>query len=160
LFFDKTAGANWKVPWHQDVSIAVRQQVEAPGFGPWSRKAGVVHVRPPVSVLQSMLTIRLHLDNCGMENGPLQVLPGSHGGGFISSEGVKTWRQNVKSVSCMVQAGGVVLMRPLLLHASSAASAPGNRRVIHLEYASGSALPAGVEWHERIDNEEPKCNPR
>jgi hypothetical protein len=42
LFFDKTADANWKVAWHQDRSIALRERHDLAGFGPWSNKAGVV----------------------------------------------------------------------------------------------------------------------
>ena len=47
LWFDKKAGANWGVPWHQDLTIAVRERGESPGFGPWTVKAGIDHVRPP-----------------------------------------------------------------------------------------------------------------
>src|SRR5579859_4962571 len=78
LLFDKSPGANWKVAWHQDLSIAVKKRVEVEGFGPWSEKAGVVHVQPTVRVLEDMVTVRLHLDDCSEDNGPLQVLPGSH----------------------------------------------------------------------------------
>jgi hypothetical protein len=64
--------------WHQDRAIAVRDRVDVPGFGPWSVKAGLVHVEPPVDILERMLAVRLHLDDCGEDNGPLRVLPGSH----------------------------------------------------------------------------------
>jgi len=147
LLFDKSPDANWKVAWHQDLSIAVTKRVEIPGFGPWSEKAGVIHVQPPVSVLEKMVTVRLHLDDCLDDNGPLQVLPGSHRLGFISSEPIPRLRKQIAPVSCTVRAGGVVLMRPLILHASSTASTPSHRRVIHIEYASADALPAGLEWH-------------
>jgi hypothetical protein len=69
ILFDKIPDANWKVPWHQDVTIAVQEKVEAEGFGPWSIKADVLHVQPPASILEQMLSIRLHLDDCGEENG-------------------------------------------------------------------------------------------
>jgi len=55
--FDKTDGANWKVPWHQDVTIAVRERIESEGFGPWSMKEGVLHVQPPTEVLEHMVTM-------------------------------------------------------------------------------------------------------
>lgn len=145
LLFDKTPGANWKVAWHQDLSIAVRDRVDFPGYGPWSVKAGVQHVQPPASVLRNMLTLRLSLDDCFAGNGPLQVLPGSHAGGVLSPADVAQWRRRVPPVACEVPAGGAVLMRPLLLHASSAAASPGHRRVIHLEFAAGE-LPGGLEW--------------
>ena len=41
IFFNKNSRANWKVSWHQDCVIAVREKVEIEGWGPWSRKAGV-----------------------------------------------------------------------------------------------------------------------
>ena len=87
LFFDKTAKANWKVAWHQDLTIAVRDRREVDGFGPWSEKAGIPHVQPPVDLLGRMVAIRLHLDPCGPENGPLRVVPGSHAAGRIDARG-------------------------------------------------------------------------
>jgi hypothetical protein len=151
LLFDKRPEANWKVAWHQDLSIAVRARVEnVPGFGPWSVKAGVQHVQPPVEVLERMLTVRLHLDDCGAENGPLLVLPGSHAAGVMSPQALRDWRQDVAPVVCHVPAGGALLMRPLLLHASSASNTPTHRRVIHIEYAAED-LPHTLEWAERTD---------
>ncbi|MBI2929037.1 MAG: phytanoyl-CoA dioxygenase family protein [Verrucomicrobia bacterium] len=147
LFFDKTPGANWKVTWHQDFAIAVQRRVEVCGFGPWSVKAGVVHVQPPAEVLEKMLTVRVHLDDCDESNGPLQVLPGSHRAGKLSAEEIRAWRARVPAVTCCVSRGGAVLMRPLLLHASSPARQPAHRRVVHLEFAAGP-LPGGLEWCE------------
>lgn len=145
ILFDKTAGANWKVAWHQDLSIAVKRRLDVPGFGPWSLKAGVHHVQPPVTVLENMLTVRLHLDDCGEDNGPLKVLPGSHAHGVLAPEAVERWRQGHQPVACTARAGAAVLMRPLLLHASSSATRPGHRRVVHLEFAA-AGLPGGLEW--------------
>lgn len=147
ILFDKTPGANWKVAWHQDLSIAVREQRDAAGYGPWSVKAGVPHVQPPVGVLDSMLTVRLHLDECTADNGPLQVLPGSHAKGVLSPDAVRAWRKRVPPEVCLVPAGGALLMRPLILHASSASVRPAHRRVVHIEYASAT-LADGLEWHE------------
>lgn len=145
LFFDKTPNANWKVAWHQDLTIAVRERIDTPGFGPWSVKDGVPHVQPPVSILERMLTVRIHLDDCGEDNGPLQVLPGSHLAGRLDAKSIELWRTERSALSCLVEAGGVVLMRPLLLHASTSSSRPAHRRVIHLEFAS-DPLPGGLEW--------------
>ena len=145
ILFDKTPGANWKVAWHQDLSIAVKRRSDVAGFGPWSVKAGVHHVQPPVSVLENLLTVRLHLDDCGADNGPLKVLPGSHAHGVLDAAAVERWRAGREPVSCEAAAGAAVVMRPLLLHASSSAARPGHRRVIHLEFAAG-ALPGGLEW--------------
>jgi ectoine hydroxylase-related dioxygenase (phytanoyl-CoA dioxygenase family) len=145
LFFDKTPDANWKVAWHQDLSIAVKEQMEVEGFGPWSMKAGVLHVQPPASVLEQMLTVRVHLDDCDLDNGPLQVLACSHGSGRLDAEAIANWRQRGTAIPCTVPSGGVVLMRPLILHASSPATKPKHRRVIHLEF-SASPLPTGLKW--------------
>jgi hypothetical protein len=147
LLFDKTPGANWGVPWHQDLTIAVKQRVEMPGFGPWTIKAGVTHVRPPVAVLEGMVTLRVHLDGCDASAGPLRVLPGSHDAGRLGAEAQRIRLEREPMVECLVGAGGVVMMRPLLLHASSPAIAPSRRRVVHLEYAA-APLPGGLEWFE------------
>lgn len=154
LLFDKTAGANWGVPWHQDLTIAVLRRVEAPEFGPWTVKAGITHVRPPIGVLQRMLTLRVHLDDCGEGRGPLRVLPGSHDSGRLGAEATRARLESGEAVDCLVGRGGVVMMRPLLLHASSAATEPTRRRVIHLEYAA-DPLPGGVEWFEAVEGSEP-----
>lgn len=145
ILFDKIEGANWKVPWHQDLSIAVRERKDVAGFGPWSEKAGVPHTQPPVAILEGMLTLRLHLDDCHTANGPLLVMPDSHRHGRLDAPAIQNWRANHIPTTCLVPAGGVLLMRPLLLHASSAAQQPGHRRVIHLEYVA-EALPSGLEW--------------
>lgn len=145
LLFDKTPDANWKVAWHQDLTITVREKRDLTGFGPWSTKEGVLHVQPPASVLEGMVTLRLHLDDCTPLNGPLQVLPGSHREGRLTALAIQAWRERMEPVSCLVDAGGAVLMRPLILHASSPATKPVHRRVIHLEFAS-KPLPGGLEW--------------
>jgi ectoine hydroxylase-related dioxygenase (phytanoyl-CoA dioxygenase family) len=145
ILFDKTPEANWKVPWHQDLTIAVQDRIEAPGFGPWTVKEGVNHVQPPTEILESMLAVRIHLDDCDEENGPLKVIPGSHRMGRLSVERIQSLQQEIPSASCPVSRGGALLMHPLLLHASSAAQSPGHRRVIHIEFAS-TPLPAGLRW--------------
>ena len=150
LLFDKTSAANWSVPWHQDLTISVRSRVRASGYGPWNVKGGIPHVRPPVAILERMLTLRVHLDDCQAGQGPLRVLPGSHRGGKLGDEATRDWLGREPAVPCLVPRGGVVLMRPLLLHASSAATEPRRRRVIHLEYAV-DALTEGVDWFEAVE---------
>jgi len=145
LLFDKTAAANWNVAWHQDLTLAVRKRVEVPGYTAWSVKDGVPHVQPPDEVLQRMLAVRIHLDDCGPENGALRVLPGSHREGRLSDDDIDRWRSNVPEVLCTARAGDVLLMRPLLLHASSAAVSPAHRRVLQFEFGAGP-LPAGLHW--------------
>ena len=148
LLFDKVAEANWKVPWHQDTAIAVASRVELPGYAGWSEKNGVPHVHPPAEILENMLSLRLHLDDCGADNGPLRVIPMSHQSGVLDSTQIKLIRAKQSEVICCAQAGDVLAMRPLLLHASSTALSPSHRRVIHIEYA-GQSLPLGLQWHEQ-----------
>jgi len=148
LLFDKTPEANWGVPWHQDLTIAIKQaRPEAPGYGPWSRKGNIPHVQPPVSVLEQMLTVRVHLDDSQEGSGPLRVIPRSHAAGRLDATATREWLGRVPPETCLVPRGGALLMRPLLLHASSPAESPGRRRVLHLEYAAGP-LPGGVDWFE------------
>ncbi len=146
IFFDKTPVANWKVPWHQDTIIAVRAKQEVAGFSAWSVKAGVVHVQPPSEILAGILVVRLHLDDTDETNGALRVIPGSHKDGLLSDEAIQQWKDQTDSVTCAVPRGGVLLMRPLLLHASSVATQPTHRRVLHVEY-SAMDLPEDLEWY-------------
>jgi ectoine hydroxylase-related dioxygenase (phytanoyl-CoA dioxygenase family) len=146
LFFDKTPEANWPALWHQDLTIAVAQPHHLPGFGPWSMKAGIVHVEPPAELLAGMLTVRLHLDDCHEANGPLRVIPGSHGQGRLTRERIQAIRQTTAETICLAPAGAALLMRPLLLHASSPAKEPRHRRVLHIEFARADALPPPLRW--------------
>lgn len=149
IFFDKVPDANWSLCWHQDNVIAVKQRHDAAGFGAWSRKAGVWQVQPPAEVLAGMIASRVHLDDCGADNGPLRVLPGSHRHGWLDDE-LDAWKRSVPEVICTVRSGGIVAICPLTLHASAASQAVGHRRVIHIEYAAAD-LPAGLEWKLRVE---------
>ena len=146
IYFDKHKGANWKVAWHQDMTIAVREPIDVDGYGPWSIKAGIHHVQPPTSVLENMLTLRIHLDQADETNGALRVLPGTHRHRRLDASQIDHWKQQ-KPVTCAVRKGGALLMRPLLLHSSIAAINPGHRRVLHFEYSS-IELPCGLKWFE------------
>ena len=148
IFFDKVPDANWSLFWHQDNVITARERLDVPGFVAWSRKAGVWQVQPPSEILARMIAVRVHLDDCGPDNGPLRVLPGSHRFGWLDGE-LDDWKNRVREVICTVQCGGIVAMCPLTLHASAAAESVGHRRVIHIEYAAAE-LPAGLEWNNRF----------
>ena len=148
IFFNKTRSSNWKVVWHQDLTIAVREREDIEGFGPWTIKAGVLHVQPPPDVMSGILAIRLHLDESRVDNGPLRVIAGSHREGRLSAEQIGS-SDKEDSVTCTVPRGGALIMRPLLLHASSACAIPKSRRVIHLEFAAAE-LPEGLDWHDRV----------
>lgn len=146
IFFDKTPEANWKVAWHQDVTIAVERKIEIDGFGPWTLKASIVHVQPPISVLQDILTVRIHLDDTDESNGVLKVIPGSHRVGRLTHQDIEGWKRKKRAVTCCVPAGGALLMRPLLLHSSSVSPLPTHRRVLHLDF-SARQLPGGLRWY-------------
>ncbi len=146
IYFDKHKEANWKVAWHQDLTIAVRKRVDVEGFGSWSIKAGIMHVQPPVSVLNNIAALRIHLDDAGEANGALRVIPGTHLLGRLDPDLIEHWKKE-RIVTCSIRAGGVMVMRPLLLHSSRPSINPQHRRVLHFEYASIN-LPNGLEWFE------------
>ncbi|MCB2377139.1 phytanoyl-CoA dioxygenase family protein [Hymenobacter sp. BT635] len=147
IYFDKPAHSNWFVAWHQDLMISVDGKADLPGFGPWTHKAEGVAVQPPRFVLEDICTIRLHLDDCDAQNGALHVVPASHRQGPIPGPALP--RHTPAAVTCPVPAGGAMLMKPLLLHASSRSTSERQRRVLHLEFSSLD-LPAGLHWRERL----------
>lgn len=147
ILFDKTPAANWYVTWHQDLSIPVKNKVESVGFGPWSTKDGILHVQPPASILEQMVSLRIHLDTCSEANGAIKFIPGSHHAGILELDQLGHLRDNQVPVFCPAERGDIIAMRPLILHSSSTAETPDHRRVLHLEYA-GTSLPSGLEWAE------------
>lgn len=148
IFFNKVADANWSLFWHQDSVIAVKARHETDGFVGWSNKAGVWQVQPPPEVLTNMVAVRVHLDDCGADNGPLRVIPGSHRSGWLDDE-MDQWKTRVPEVVCSVGRCGVVAMCPMTLHASAPSESAGGRRVIHIEYAVDE-LPGNLEWNNRV----------
>lgn len=147
IYFDKPADANWYVTWHQDSTINVTAKKNIKGFNGWTNKEGVIGVCPPEEILKNIFTIRIHLDDTTAENGALKVVPGSHHQ-RMSHEQIQLITQNVIPVNCEVAAGGVQLMKPLLLHSSAKATNQKRRRVIHLEFTANE-LPNGIDWKER-----------
>jgi ectoine hydroxylase-related dioxygenase (phytanoyl-CoA dioxygenase family) len=147
ILFNKSDETNWQVAWHQDLAIAVTEKVEVEGYSSWSVKEGVPHVHPPEEILQQMLTVRLHLDAADETNGALWVSPRSHRFGRLrAAEAAAVAERNGKHL-CVVRAGGALLMRPLILHASRKATTSLPRRVVHLEFA-GAELPRPLAWAE------------
>lgn len=146
LFFDKNPEANWSVPYHQDLTIAVRERAEVDGYRPWTIKAGIPHVQAPAEVLERMVAVRLHLDPCGEANGPLRVLPGTHRAGKLTHVEIESLVASRNEATVTAERGAAILMHPLLLHASSPASAPSHRRVLHIEYAAMN-LPEPLVWN-------------
>src|ERR1700754_278342 len=145
IYFDKPEGSNWFVAWHQDLTVSVNKRLECPGFGNWTMKEGSYGVQPLVNVLESIFTFRIHLDDTDEENGALKVIPGSHRQGFVRPDSLPTGEGQV----CVVEKGGVMIMRPLLLHASGRVTSNRQRRVIHIEFCD-KILPCGLEWAERL----------
>jgi len=144
LFFDKPPQQTWALPWHKDLTIAVRNnRLASPRFGKPTCKAGVPHIEAPVEVLQTMLTARIHLDAVTDENGPLKVIPGSH------HTGKRLTLEIAPPRVLHAGLGDVLLMRPLVAHCSgkSHPDTTRHRRVLHLEFAASEQLPDGYEWH-------------
>lgn len=139
-FFHKSAETNWSVAWHQDTAVPVRERVDEPGWGPWSWKEGVLYGHAPAELLSAIVALRVHLDDCTPESGPLRVVPESHRHGRLTGQEVRAVAERSPGVECLCSAGGVVALYPLTIHASSRMRAPGERRVIHLEYIRLDAL--------------------
>lgn len=154
LYFDKSEESNWMVPWHQDLSIAVQTRRDVPGCSGWNQKEGVWHVQPPVDVLERMVALRLHLDDTDASNGALRVLAGTHRFGRLTGDQIDLCRTTHAEVLCAAQIGDVLLMRPLLLHASSRSASTRHRRILHVEFAAGN-LPDGLEWHHWTEDWDP-----
>jgi hypothetical protein len=150
LFFDKPPRQTWALPWHKDLTVAVRDN-RRPGtqFAKPTRKAGVPHAEAPLTVLEQMLTARIHLDDVTDENGPLKVVPGSHKTGKALTLDLAPPRV------LHAAAGDVLLMRPLVAHCSgkSQAGTGRHRRVLHLEFAASAKLPDGYEWYDFVPRE-------
>jgi ectoine hydroxylase-related dioxygenase (phytanoyl-CoA dioxygenase family) len=150
IVFDKTPDHNWAVPWHRDITIAVRDRCDTPGFAPWSIKDNIHHVQPPPPVLRAMLTARIHLDAAPKTNGALQVIPASHLDLKDHWPTTDPGRQDRDPITLEANPGDVVLMNPLTLHASSKSTNPAHRRIIHIEFAK-DPLPKPLEWQTQAD---------
>jgi hypothetical protein len=145
ILFDKTPKTTWALGWHQDRVVAVKKRMEAPGFGPWTRKHGALHVAPPAEVLSRMLTVRVHLDDVPIENAPLQIAPGSHRLGRIFEADVPKVVAMCGVIECQAARGDIWIYSTPVLHASGAARSPLRRRVLQVDYAAED-LPHGLEW--------------
>lgn len=145
ILFDKTAASNWALGWHQDRVIAVRERIETPGFGPWTRKQGAWHVAPPFDLLARMLTLRVHLDPVPADNAPLLVAPGSHRLGLVPVGEVAGVVARCGTAACLAGAGDVWAYSTPILHASERSASPERRRVLQVDYAAED-LPGELEW--------------
>ncbi len=143
--FDKSSTANWLVVWHQDTALPLTTRRDVEGWGPWSIKGGIAYAHAPASVLSRVIALRLHLDDSDEDNGPLRVIPRTHVLDVLAESEIERLVQAAQPVDCLVPAGGVIAMRPLILHASSKAESDRPRRVIHIEYIDSLSLDDGLE---------------
>ncbi|ALG69551.2 phytanoyl-CoA dioxygenase family protein [Beggiatoa leptomitoformis] len=149
-YFEKSLSRNWLVSFHQDLSIPVAYRVEHPQLQGWSEKESGLFVQAPAALLAEMLAIRIHLDPCLAEDGALRVISGSHLLGRLNPQKIVTQRNTMqKEIICVAEQGSALVMRPLLLHASSKSSGTGLRRVLHFLFAPKDVL-YGLQWRESV----------
>ncbi len=145
ILFNKSSAANWSVPWHQDKTIAVTRPASIEGWGPWSEKEGITHVQPTADVLDSMVTLRMHLDNATSRNGCLRAIPNSHRHGLLCQSEIDECVETKPILTCEANAGDIIVMRPHIVHSSCKSIEASMRRIVHLDF-SDFPLPQGLEW--------------
>ncbi len=143
--FNKSKGANWGVPWHQDRVIAIKEKHEMAGFSNWTRKAGGWHCEPPLDILKPILFVRVHLDETSAESGAMEIARGSHKAGLVRSADAASVARRYPLETCVAQRGDVLALKMLTLHQSGAATKPTTRREFRADFA-GFDLPAPMEW--------------
>jgi ectoine hydroxylase-related dioxygenase (phytanoyl-CoA dioxygenase family) len=143
--FDKSPTANWLVAWHQDKVLPLQEKREVDGWGPWSVKDGVTYAQAPARVMDRVLALRLHLDDSTEQNGPLRVLPSTHRLGVLSDDQIQKLAVETSMVECLVSRGGVIAIKPLIVHSSSKLRVETSRRVLHIEYAESDAIADGMK---------------
>jgi ectoine hydroxylase-related dioxygenase (phytanoyl-CoA dioxygenase family) len=148
-YFEKSASRNWLVPVHQDLSIPVAERVPHPALRGWSEKEGSLYVQAPTEILQQLVAVRVHLDVCALQDGPLRVIPGTHRRGYIQPKVAATLRETAKDVACCAQRGEALVLRPLLLHSSSKSTGKSKRRVLHFLFGPRQ-LPHGLRWQHVV----------
>lgn len=147
IYFDKPEKSNWFVSYHQDLTISVDKKIDTENFENWTNKQNQFAVQPPVEVLENIFTIRIHLDKTTKDNGALKVLNKSHKKGIYRTENINI-DSEIETI-CEVDKGGIMIMKPLLFHASSKTINNERRRVIHIEF-SNIKLPNQLEWSEKM----------
>jgi Phytanoyl-CoA dioxygenase (PhyH) len=144
-YFEKSTSHNWLVPVHQDLSIPIAERVPDTTLRGWSEKEGSLFVQAPTTLLERLVAVRLHLDPCTSQDGPLRVIPASHTLGPLSPEAAVSLRTTASEVACHVERGAALVMRPLLVHASSKSTGTSRRRVLHFLFGP-KTLPLGLRW--------------
>lgn len=148
IYFDKPEKSNWYVSYHQDLTISVDKKLDLNGFGPWTTKQNQFAVQPPIDYLKNIFTIRIHLDDTDENNGALKVVPNSHSKEIYRPETID-WNVETEEI-CSVNKGGIMIMKPLILHGSNRTTNNQKRRVIHIEF-SNMELPEEINWSERLN---------
>ena len=143
--FEKLPDSNWLVGWHQDTALPLRDRRELSGWGPWSLKDNVNYAHAPADALEKIVALRIHLDDSTLENGPLRVLPGTHAQGVLTDDEIHAIAERKTSMDCPMPLGGVIAMRPLVIHSSSKSRTEKSRRVLHVEYAESIEIADGLE---------------
>jgi ectoine hydroxylase-related dioxygenase (phytanoyl-CoA dioxygenase family) len=143
--FEKSISTNWLIPWHQDTALPLTRRFDAVGWGPWSEKAGAIYSHAPTWALSRVVALRIHLDASISDNGPLRVVPGSHLHGVLTDRNVMEYVSTHDQIECLAPRGGVIAVRPLLIHSSSKARGSEPRRVLHVEYADSLELGDGIQ---------------
>jgi ectoine hydroxylase-related dioxygenase (phytanoyl-CoA dioxygenase family) len=138
--FDKSPASNWLVVWHQDTALPFRERIDLPGWGPWSVKDGIPYAHAPAASLRQVVALRVHLDESNLANGPLRVLPGTHKQSVLSDDEIGDLAKRIAPVDCLVHRGGILAMKPLIVHASSKSHSEMPRRVLHIEYAASTSI--------------------
>jgi len=139
IYYDKPPDSKWELSFHQDVLINLKDKLDDSRFHSWFKKDGYYQVRPPIEVLENIITIRIHLDNCTTKNGALNIVPKSHKIGFIDMTKYKIDQTKVIEI----EEGDILKLNPLLLHASGYNTSSKKRRVIHLEFSN-----LNLPWYE------------
>jgi ectoine hydroxylase-related dioxygenase (phytanoyl-CoA dioxygenase family) len=145
MLFDKSSAANWLVAWHQDKVIPLQERRDADGWGPWLVKEGVIYSQAPARVLAHVLAVRIHLDDSTAKNGPLRVLPRTHTLGVLRDDEIQKLAAQIWPAECLVSRGGILVMKPLIVHSSPKLKVEACRRVLHIEYAGSAAIADGMK---------------
>lgn len=144
IYFDKPEKSNWFFAYHQDLTISVNKKIEIENFENWTVKQNQFAVQPPTAILEKNFTIRIHIDKTTKDNGALKVINNSHSKGIFRVENLEIENETI----CEVEKGGIMIMKPLLFHASNKTTNNERRRVIHIEF-SNQQLPDGLDWSEK-----------
>lgn len=103
-------------------------------------KDGFLYAHAPASALTQILALRLHLDDSTEQNGPLRIVPGTHTLGLLTDDRMAELGNSPSISSLTACEGGIIAMRPLVVHSSQKSEGDCPRRVLHIEYAATRQL--------------------